>query len=385
MRPASDSNAAVSPYIPALDGIRALAILLVIPHNISLLKPPYAALMAPFSVLANVGWIGVQLFFVLSGFLITGNLLDTRGSDNYYRAFIARRALRIMPLYFGVLLVAMVIVPAVTTPPPDLRDTLSNQVWLWTFLSNWTAPYGGTVSGFSHFWSLAVEEQFYLLWPFVIARCRPPTAFWVCLGIAAVSVASRFVMLHMHAEDDALYMFTNSRMDALALGAATAAVIRIPHWRARLERMIWPVAIAVPVVLLIAWRISDGLTYFDRGAHEFGYTVLALAFALVVLLTTLPVTGLLRGLMRLLAIPPLRLVGRYSYGMYIFHLPLHMYFGNALIHHYVHNITNPIALGYSWLMVLVSFIAAALSYELIERRFLSFKQYFMPRSAPLTS
>src|SRR5690242_2951621 len=102
MRAPADSGAAVSPYIPALDGIRALAILLVIPHNIDLLHPSYSAAVRPALMLVHAGWIGVQLFFVLSGFLITGNLLDTQRADNYYSAFIARRALRILPLYFGV-------------------------------------------------------------------------------------------------------------------------------------------------------------------------------------------------------------------------------------------------------------------------------------------
>jgi len=166
-------DAAVSPYIPALDGLRALAILLVIPHNLDILSAPYRAVEVPPVTVMHAGWIGVQLFFVLSGFLITGNLLDTRGSANYYRAFIGRRALRILPLYYGVLLVTFVLVPLLGSMPEKLQETAPNQVWLWTFLLNWSAPYGHTVVGFGHFWSLAVEEQFYLLWPFVVARCGP--------------------------------------------------------------------------------------------------------------------------------------------------------------------------------------------------------------------
>jgi len=107
----------VSRHIPALDGLRAVAILLVVPHHLDLMRPPVPGIDYPAAMLMHSGWIGVQLFFVLSGFLITGNLLDTRGSDNYFSAFFGRRALRILPLYFAVLTVAFVITPALVTLP----------------------------------------------------------------------------------------------------------------------------------------------------------------------------------------------------------------------------------------------------------------------------
>ena len=88
-------------HFSALDGLRGLAILLVIPHN----ADAFHGTLWPAAILAHLGWIGVQLFFVLSGFLITGNLLDSRNAPNYYRSFFARRVLRIFPLYYGVLIV----------------------------------------------------------------------------------------------------------------------------------------------------------------------------------------------------------------------------------------------------------------------------------------
>jgi peptidoglycan/LPS O-acetylase OafA/YrhL len=364
-----------------LDGVRALAILLVIPHNINVLKPPYSLAILPFVTVMHAGWIGVQLFFVLSGFLITGNLLDTRQADNYYGAFIARRALRILPLYFGVLLVALVLVPLLVTPPQELRETLPNQVWLWTFLSNWTAPYGGTVTGFSHFWSLAVEEQFYLLWPFVVARCRPAALLKVCAAIVLAALATRFLMLRAHASDDALYMVTPARMDALALGSAAAALLRIPAALARLRRMTGWLAAAGLAALLVDAPLTDGLTSFDPNAETYGYTLLALAFALIILVIALPTTGLLRGSSSWLAWSPLRLVGRYSYGMYIFHLPFHVYVGNSILHRLAPNVSNGVGLTYSLASIAVSFALAAVSYELYERRFLALKRLFMPRAA----
>jgi peptidoglycan/LPS O-acetylase OafA/YrhL len=378
MRSADDSAAAVSPYIPALDGIRAWAILLVIPHNVDLIGNAYPAVLFPLVAVMHAGWVGVQLFFVLSGFLITGNLLDTQGAGNYYSAFIARRALRILPLYFGVLLAALVLAPLVMSPPADLRATLHNQVWLWTFLSNWTAPYGGTVTGFSHFWSLAVEEQFYLLWPFVVARCRPRRLLWICGAIVCAALLTRWILLRAHFSDDALYMFTPARMDALALGAAAAALVRIAAVKARLQRMTRWIAVAAVVVLLVDAAVTQEFASYNPRAQLYGYTLLALGFALLVLLAALP-TGRGPGVgARLLGWKPLRLVGRYSYGMYVFHLPLHVYFGSRLLHRLADPVTTEIALVYTAAIIAASFIAAAASYELYERHFLGLKRLLMP-------
>lgn len=114
-------------YLLSLDGVRGLAILMVLAHNLNVLTGPQTPAGQAVSRIDDLGWVGVQLFFVLSGFLITGILLDTRESDNYYRAFLGRRVLRIFPLYYGTLAVAFVVLPLVSShhPPPD------GQIWLW--------------------------------------------------------------------------------------------------------------------------------------------------------------------------------------------------------------------------------------------------------------
>jgi peptidoglycan/LPS O-acetylase OafA/YrhL len=387
----TESSAEVSRHIPALDGIRALAILLVIPHNIDLLRPPVPLAAYPVVLVTHAGWIGVQLFFVLSGFLITGNLLDTRGASNYFSAFFGRRALRIMPLYFAVLCIAFVIAPALTTVPPELRATQSHQVWLWTFLVNWTQPYEGAVYGFGHFWSLAVEEQFYLLWPLAVLLCRPAALLWVCGAAVLTALVVRVLLLVAHFPHETLYMFTVCRMDALAFGACVAALIRIPTVLERLQRAAPAVAIAATIALLATVAATRGLAMYEVSTQTVGYTVLSLAFALVILLAALPTTGFLRAVMRFLACMPLRLVGRYSYGMYVFHLPLHVFFGMAVLHRIAPNPTAAQELIYTAVMIVASFLLAALSYELFERRFLSLKRKLMPaRSsaqarAPLTA
>ena len=374
--------AEVSRHIPALDGIRALAILLVIPHNVDLLRPPVPAIDYPAVIFLHAGWIGVQLFFVLSGFLITGNLLDTRGSGNYFSAFFGRRALRIMPLYFAMLCIAFVIAPAVTTLPEGLRATASHQVWLWTFTSNWAAPFGAEVHGFGHFWSLAVEEQFYLLWPFIVFLCRPAALLRVCAGVAALALATRCWLIYEHFPQEALYMFTICRMDALAMGAAAAALLRIPSTLALLQRSVKTVAWLAAGMLLATTVGTRGLAMYEVSTQSIGYTLLSAAFALILLLAALPTTGGLRAVMSLLASAPLRLIGRYSYGMYVFHLPLHTFFGIALLRSLVGVVTPTEALVYIVVVTAVSFGIAALSYELFEKRFLRLKLRLMPQPAP---
>src|SRR5260221_2298951 len=146
------------PRLPTLDGLRAIAILLVVPHNLNLIatfggtQPVVAAL--------HRGWIGVQLFFVLSGFLITRILLDARDAPDYYRSFFVRRALRIFPLYYAVLLVLFVLLPVLGLVPLD-SDPMG-ELSYWAYSSNWYGPFRHGPEAVSHFWSLPTEEKFYL-------------------------------------------------------------------------------------------------------------------------------------------------------------------------------------------------------------------------------
>jgi peptidoglycan/LPS O-acetylase OafA/YrhL len=375
----------MSRHIPALDGLRALAILLVIPHNLDMLSAPYTALeLLPVTIM-HAGWIGVQLFFVLSGFLITGNLLDTRGAGNYYRVFIGRRALRILPLYYGVLLVAFVLTPLWATLPPQLRDTEHNQIFLWTFLLNWSAPFGKIVFGFGAFWSLAVEEQFYLLWPWVIARCDARRTLGVSIVVALVALFSRYALAAIHAPQDALYMFTTSRMDALALGAAAAALVRMPGARAAIERHATRVATLAVAILVVDFFLTRGYAAYDAHSQAYGYTVLATGFALLMLVTAVPTRGIPELVVRGLSLSPLRTVGRYSYAMYVFHMPLHVFFGGALLHRLAGpNPTHAQAFVYITASIAANFMAAAASYQLFERHFLQLKEKLMPRQTAAT-
>jgi len=188
--PASPS-AGPGRHDPPLDGIRGLAALLVACYHFG--RPEVAGPGSQaIGFFTQFGWAGVDLFFVLSGFLIGGILLDTRDRPRFLRTFFKRRALRIFPLYFVFLAAyVLVIVPQLPGPPTDI---VSRQGWLWTYLANFDIArhgwYSGVGSSANALWSLAIEEQFYLVAPFAVlllARRGVTTLAIAC----AISIALR--------------------------------------------------------------------------------------------------------------------------------------------------------------------------------------------------
>src|SRR5438105_2987757 len=159
-------------HVPALDGVRGLAILAVLGGHLLISNDVAASFWVQKLLdIRDLLWIGVTLFFALSGFLITGILYDTLGSEGYFRTFYGRRALRIFPLYYGVLFALLLL-----THPLHLN--WHGQAWrLLTYTTNlpftheWTSNPAAFVN-LRHFWSLAVEEQFYLVWPLLIFLLR---------------------------------------------------------------------------------------------------------------------------------------------------------------------------------------------------------------------
>ncbi|MEO8364716.1 MAG: acyltransferase [Pseudoxanthomonas sp.] len=364
---------AVRGHLPALDGLRGVAILLVLLHAFDVFGPaPAVAHLA--GIVLDVGWIGVQLFFVLSGFLITGILLDTRSSTGWYRRFFVRRILRIFPLYFGVLAIAFLILPGLVALPPGHG---LHQAWLWTFTENYTAPFNGGEKAFPHFWSLCVEEQFYLIWPLVIALFARSGTIVFSTALVFIAIAAR-VFVRQHFGDptgiDATYVFTPCRMDALAMGAMAAALVRG-------ERAARWIASRPPG--LLAWSgagiVIAGLLYgrLQRTGVQMqgaGYTVIALGFAVALI-------GVLRTdhlCARMLQQPALRRVGKYSYGMYVFHAPLHLFVGLPLLAR-IGQAPGPLqAAVYLLAATLATYAAGALSYHAYERHFLALKPVLAP-------
>ncbi len=178
--------------IPQLDAVRGLAVLLVLVHN----TDQYPSHLL--HLISDNGWMGVDLFFVLSGFLITGILLDTKQSDGYFRNFYARRCLRIWPLYYSVLLFMFVIVPFVRPSEAHAVFEARSSPW-WAFpifLQNFLVPIPAMATGpLGVTWSLAVEEQFYLVWPLVVRFCTEAQLRKIAIAVDLSFSGSAFLFV----------------------------------------------------------------------------------------------------------------------------------------------------------------------------------------------
>lgn len=351
--------------------MRGLAILLVLPHNLRQIHDASSGAALLWVQLADRGWIGVQLFFVLSGFLITRILLSAQTAANYYSGFYARRALRIMPLYYATLLLWLVILPWFGWA---VRHDTQYDIWLWVFLSNWVQPFHPSGSGLAHFWSLAVEEQFYLFWPLALRRLTPRGVWRLCGLVAMASLVLRAAMLATGWPTEAVYEFTPCRMDALALGGAVAAVLEMPELMARIAPWVrWS-----PALLFVAGAVvSRGYRQTGVLAQTWGYTLLAAAVAAWILSIAVA-SGREHSWLRSRV---MRLAGKYSYGLYV----IHFLIGPAWLRVLAAAGWHPSAVA-DVLQVLaastVVFLLAWLCYHGLEHPFLCMKSRFEPKFAP---
>ncbi len=311
--------------IPELDGLRGMAIgLVLIWHYIGAPLDQEAGSFA--SLLrrsVSLTWSGVDLFFVLSGFLIGGILLDHRGAPRYFQAFYARRVCRIFPLYYGWLLVAFTALTAVpllsAAPPPSWLFFEPVPAWCYAVFGQNFAM--GALGEFGSpwlavTWSLAVEEQFYLLLPLLI-RFLPDRRLPLYVGILALSAPVLLAVLG--GEGGVLgYVSTPFRMDSLLLGVLLAWFLRRDdglNW-ARTHR---PHLYGVLAVLLAGAAWMSSVEKHPTTPHPFCYSWMALLYGCVLVLAVTERRGPVAALLRNRA---LRWLGGLAYGVYLFHLPV---------------------------------------------------------------
>jgi peptidoglycan/LPS O-acetylase OafA/YrhL len=377
-------------HVPALDGLRGLAIVLVLVEHIWHGLRPANDVEDVVNALGRTGWSGVDLFFVLSGFLITGILYDAKGGPHYFRNFFVRRSLRIFPLYFGVLAAALAIPPLLAhvgigpfvelVRSPDYATLQENQEWYWSYLTNVLIAregYAATPLHTAHFWSLAVEEQFYLVWPAVVFLLGRRALVNSCYALILTSVVFRAGILALDLNGEAAYTLTPARLDSLCFGALIALKAREPGGWERLARAAAP-TLAVCAALLVAvflWR--GGLRRQDDLVRIAGHTLLAYLFA-ALLIRTIATPG--RSVAaRLFERPVLRMFGRYSYGLYVYHFPI-IYVLNGV----VDPTTLPAVLGsrlpafllYGAAVVVASLAVSWVSWVAYEKHFLKLKFRF---------
>jgi peptidoglycan/LPS O-acetylase OafA/YrhL len=368
--------------MPGLDGIRGIAVLLVMIHHAISAGSIQAGgqISSVILKLGKAGWIGVDLFFVLSGFLITGSLFRERAHRYYFRNFYGRRVLRIFPLYFIFLICAFVLLaPQLASWYGPAYDELKDkQLWFWTSLQNiYLAKTGGTVVPVGQLWSLAVEEQFYLFWPLILLAFPARRVLKGAIGICLVEIALRAILVERGWTQEAIYTSSLTRLDSLLIGGALAVYLMTADSIPALRRVV--VVGLTFIVLALGCEVA-----LDRGFRRDGMALQTFGLTTFACITALAIFSSISqnenaALNRLLFVKWLRLTGRYSYSMYLFHPPIFAGVRWAFGHWGLMLGSGPI----SWItatFVLIGFIcsylAGNITWRLIEQPILKWRRYF---------
>jgi len=348
--------------IPELDGVRGIAILAVMVHNLG------AFSVWPFSDLTTYGWMGVDLFFVLSGFLITGILLDTKQSAPYFKNFYARRCLRIWPLYYALLLSVFFVVPLVRPhEAPVIFETASPSWSYFLFLQNFlVATPTGAFGPLGVTWSLAVEELFYLFWPMFVRFLSASQLQRIAWAVIVLSPPLRWLLSRHNV---LIYSNPFCRLDGLMAGALLALFVRdtrIPNKNIWFTRNAWWIFIGAAAAAVLSEHLA---------ARWFTLSMSITGSAAFVYLALYSRASWLRNL---LTNRFLTFTGVVSYGLY-------------LLHKYPHDLMKAVNINLpptaAFLVVSgCAYLLAVLSWNFLEMPFLKLKVLFEDpsRSVPKT-
>lgn len=318
----------LQPHMPALDVLRGIAILVVVIFhgmaysvNFHWTNPVANALFQS----TWAGWTGVNLFFVLSGFLITGNLMDSEKRSNYYSRFYIRRALRILPVYIVVLIVLLL----------TRRIGAAYAGVCIFFMANMPGLFiHGAYTMYSPLWSLAVEEQFYLGWPWIYKRLKRRGLILLCLMLMLICPLLRAAALSKILWTGDIFSKTWMIADNLAIGALIAGAIRSPRVTVR---MLWRISVplcalsAVILGLIISLGIPMKASLFGG---SIGYSMIEIFYASVLVIALIRFQS--RRLSR--AFNFLVFLGDISYGLYLFHMLLMNFYDDLFQTDYNHSI-----------------------------------------------
>jgi peptidoglycan/LPS O-acetylase OafA/YrhL len=359
--------------IPQLDGLRGIAIFLVIVwHYVAFSLLPEPGSIAAYAMdCLRLSWSGVDLFFVLSGFLIGGILIDNQKANNYFKVFYVRRVFRILPLYFSWLFLfsALLIASRVASLPVSVTSLIVGPIPLWsyaTFSQNLLMSYHNTFGtlwmGIT--WSLAVEEQFYCVLPFVIRYLKTRMLPWFLLGCILIAPLLR-VALSFSFQSGALaaYVLMPCRADALLLGALCAWMVRQQNISHLLKKHIRALYLAFVILLFGAAILAIKYDpYISYGLQNLGYTWLALLYSCLLLIALTENRGIIKLItMNFL----LRKLGKIAYGVYLIHsvilsLTHELIYEGPKIHYITYIMTLVVALT-------LTLILAGLSWRFFEK------------------
>jgi peptidoglycan/LPS O-acetylase OafA/YrhL len=373
-------------HIPELDGVRGIAILLVLITHFSYYSSAPDTFRQILHGMLDFGWTGVDLFLVLSGFLITGILLDAKGSDAYFRGFYMRRVLRILPLYYvSITLYFFVLVPVLQVVTPHTATVAiasqlpaSEKLWYFLHLSNWRIARDIYFNGIDHFWSLAIEEQFYLVWPFIVFLASGRALLRISFFAIAASIALRnlpAVQAVQAVHHGFIYCLTPFRVEPLAWGAVVALLVRQSGFERVWRGWTAAACVAGSALLGIAIAASGSVSANSAPMTRLGYSGVALLYAAVVCYAA-ERSGAGAAGARALRNPLLVEFGRLSYGIYVLHRPF-----STLVAHGVTTLSPHTGFALATVTVaaagiVASYLAARISWRFVEQPFLRLKSRF---------
>jgi peptidoglycan/LPS O-acetylase OafA/YrhL len=376
---APSTHGNINGHIKELDGLRGIAIGLVLIHHFW----PSTGYWTRFSDIAHLGWIGVDLFFVISGFLITGILLETVGKPDYYRNFYARRVLRIYPLYYLFLAFAFLIIPALQEGSYWQTDVLrqsGSPLWYVCYLGNIREALTGKVPAYflAPLWSLAIEEQFYISFPLLAAAVSRRCLAVVLSTLVLFAPAFRIVTLWLSPENDNMqYVATFSRVDVIALGCLLAVWFRAA--RGVLHRKYTTLVLLVMLAVFVVTFLFSGLDRPRPFCRIAGYSLTGFTFAVVTLWV---IQNRATRWTALLRFGPLCSMGTICYGIYLLHRPV-----ETLLIVGLWTLGIDFDPGSLYLMlgkIGAAVLIAAASWVVVEKRFLRWKRFFASAYHPST-
>jgi len=339
---------------PQLDAVRGIAIILVMLHNIGEKYPSFHL-----QYLFSNGWMGVDLFFVLSGFLITGILVDTKQSKGYFKNFYIRRCLRIWPLYYSLIFFMFVLLPSLRPSEAHSIFEKSSPWWAFPlFLQNFLLPISTNAAGpLGVTWSLAIEEQFYVVWPVVVRFCSRAQLQLLAIAELCISPALRFY-LSLH--DVHLYTNVFCRLDGLMAGALLALVVRSETFvPSRFIPLAW-----------FSFFIAAPLAFVSQTLHA-EWIVFSLTAAASTALVYLSLFSSQKWMHAIFKDKFMVYTGTISYGLYLLHkIPIGLVESFRL---YRHPLLAPL------IIIFAAYVLAALSWNLLEKPFLRLKRHFEPK------
>jgi peptidoglycan/LPS O-acetylase OafA/YrhL len=374
-------------HLPALDGVRGLAIALVFARHLSLLASVHESqhrLDRVVGAILSVGWIGVDLFFVLSGFLITGILIRERdrkaSTGAKLRRFYWRRLLRILPLYYAMCAFLFFVLPHLPyfRSEAETATLTGNQLWYWLHGVNIleTLRGGATPYNTGHFWSLAVEEQFYLVWPFIVLGVSRKTLWRVVVIAIVAGPLIRAVLLLLTGEHGptAAYTLSVARVDVLGTGALVALITATPTLHQALRTVVpWVAGCSVVTLALVTIRARE-FAETDPVMQLVGYTAIALLAGCLVAHAVHADDG--SASMRILQWRVATTAGLYAYCLYVVHYPLMALLDLVRVRVPIPTVAGshlPQWTAYATTLVVLSFAVAWVSWRVLESPMLALK------------